>query len=556
MTTLHVDVTKILQTERPRHKIPTETMADEYKHATVSPPGRARVVGRHRSNQHQSAIEAEESAQAKRAAAIRQLHQHLTEQGPRNRRRNVLEDGESSESCSSQSNGNDVDDDNNYYHGRAAGGHGRVANEDGVVDDDDDGDDDSVSVLSMFTKRYEDIVGPDNYGHEEDSDSESPTPRRPPQRISVVTKRKSVEKNDAADKEYDGLSDESEKEKEVDDGHAKQRRQRKGLTGFLKLAHEDDPRQGSAGSLSYDEIIGNEQFLVPPHSDLDANEEHKTSGVLVDFQAKADERLPRRRRRRGYQEDNDDDNDKEVVDDRDTAKELKELEEELALLRKHRTMRSGQTYSIEDSVEETKRYDEGQSPPAMKWESTRGQSGLARRRATLRSSRHSRDSSNERSGILSAALHDSTINAGGSEPDFPEANNGSNENLSTDDLSGDIAAGLEELRRRMASANTKAKQDPSSESATDVQLESNTARRGSITRRGRRRSSGIMRRLSSGLSAECSGDEMEGSGLSGPLKGRISKKLMDSLRSMDSVEEEALEVKSVGEIMEDFPQYM
>lgn len=106
----------------------------------------------------------------------------------------------------------------------------------------------------------------------------------------------------------------------------------------------------------------------------------------------------------------------------------------------------------------------------------------------------------------------------------------------------------------MAAANIKTKQDLTSASASEVQPESNTARRGSNTRRGRRRSSGIMRRLSSGLSAECSGDEMEDTGLSGPIKGRITKKLMDSLRSMDSGEEEALEIKSVGEIMEDFPQ--
>ena len=544
-----------LQTERPRHKRTTQTMADEYKHATASPPGRARVAGRHHSNQHQSAIEAEESAKAKRAAATRQLYQHLTEQGPRYRRRNVLEDDGSSESGSSNSNYNYVDDDNSHYHGRAADGHERVADKDGVVDDDDN---DSVSALSMFTKRYEDIVRPDNYSHEEDSDSESPTPRRPPRRISVITKRKSVEKNDAAEKEYDGLSDESEEEKEVGDGHAKQRRQRKGLAGFLKLAHEDDPRQGSAGSLCYDEIIGNEQFPVPPHSDLDANEQHKTSGVLVDFQAKVDERLPRRRRRRSYQEeddnDNDNDDDKEVDHDRDTTKELKELEEELALLRKHRTMRSGQQYQIDDIVEETKQNDKLQSPPTMKWESTRGQSGLARRRATRRSSRLSRDSSNERSGILNAALHGSNISAGGSESDFFGGQDASSGNLSTGELSGDITAGLEELRRRMAAANIKTKQDPSSASASEDQPESNTARRGSITRRGRRRSSGIIRRLSSGLNAECSGDEMEDAGLSGPLKGRVSKKLMDSLQGLDNGNEEALKIKSVGEIMEDFPQ--
>ena len=353
-------------------------MADEYKHAAASPPGRARVADRHHSHQHQSATEAEESAKAKRAAAIRQLHQHLTEQGPRYRRRNVLEDDESSESGSSNSNYNDVDDDNNYYHGRAADGHERVADEDGVVDDDDN---DSVSVLSMFTKRYEDIVRPDNYSHEEDSDSESPTPRRPPRRISVITKRKSVEKNDAADKEYDGLSDESEEENEVDDGPAKQRKQRKGLAGFLKLAHEDNPRQGSAGSLSYDEIIGNKQFLAP-QNDFDAIEHQKTSGVLVDFQAKAGEGPLRRRRRRSYQDDDDDDDNhnddyKEVDHGRDTAKELKELEEELALLRKHRTMRSAQPYPMTHDAEEKERDDKSQSPPAMKWESTRGQSGLA-----------------------------------------------------------------------------------------------------------------------------------------------------------------------------------
>ena len=523
-------------------------MADNHKCTTAASSGRVRVAGRHRSNHHKSAAEVEESAKAKRAAAVRQLHQHLTEQGPRCRHRN----GESSESGSSANGDDDVDeDDNRHYHGKAVGEHERAANEDGTIDNDDD----SVSVLSMFTKKYEDIVGTEGYGDEEDSDSESPTPRRPPRRISVITKKTGVGNNIAADKEEDddGLFDKSEEKKEVEDDHAKQRRQRKGLAGFLKLAHEDDPRQGSAGSLSYDEIIGNEQFLIP-HSTFDANEQQKSSDVLVDFHAKAGDRPPRRRRRRSYQEDDDDSDDKTDDYGRDAAKELKELEEELALLRKQRTLRSGQANPIDDNVEETEQHDKDQSPPVMKWESTRGQSGLARRRATRRSSRLSRDSSNERSAILNAALHDSNISAGGSESDFPGANDSSNGNLSTGDLSEDIAAGLGELRRRMAAANIKTKQDPTSASASEVQPESNTARRGSNTRRGRRRSSGIMRRLSSGLSAECSGDEMEDTGLSGPLKGRITKKLMDSLRSMDSGEEEALEIKSVGEIMEDFPQ--
>ena len=528
-----------------------------YERNTASPDRARAATGGHHGNHHRSALEAEELAKAKRAAAIRQLHQHLTDQGPRYRRGNVLGDGESIESGSSKSGSDDdggLDDDvyNYFYHGKdAAGGRGRDVNEDddGIVVDDDD----SVSVLSMFTKKYEDIVGPDKYGHEEDSDSESPTPRRPPRRISVITKKKSVSsKIDAGD---DGLSDEfGEDMKHSEEGHGRRRGQGEGLVGFLKLAHEEDPRHGSAGSLSYDEIIDNEHFLAP-HDDIDAKEGKKTSDILVDFQAKTGDRVPRRRRRRSYQEEDDDNDDKEKVHSRDTEKELKELEEELAFLRKQRELRSGKSHHQRDDVEVKNQQEKHQSPSAIRWESTRGQSGLARRRATRRSSRLSRDSSNERSDILNAALHDSTVSAGGSESDFPGANgDASNGNLSTGDLSGHITAGLEELRRRMATANTKTKQDPGSASASEVQADPNTARRSSITRRGRRRSgSGIIRRFSSRLDAECSGDEMDNRGLSGPLQGRISKESMDSLRSMDSVEEEDLETKSVGEVMEDFP---